>query len=257
MPKPLPQLSNNMRPMPKLLQLMLDNLENPRTFKVEHSADGSEATVYVYDVIDSYWGIKAADFVKELAALTAPTIHLRINSPGGDVFDARAMATAVRGHPSKVIAHVDGMALSAATTLAIAAAETEMAEGSFFMIHNAWSWGVGNANDLMELAALLEKIDGAIAADYTRKTKKSMDQVVAWMAAETWFTAQEAVDAGFADRIFKGAEAAAKNQWDVADIYAKVPKALTEKKPEPAPDPILARREELARRSKLYQRQPT
>jgi ATP-dependent Clp protease protease subunit len=249
-----PQLSNNMRPTPKLLQLMLDNLETPRTFKVEQSADGSEATVYVYDVIDSYLGISAADFVKELAALSAPTIHLRINSPGGDVFDARAMATAVRGHPSKIIAHVDGMALSAATTLAIAAAETEMAEGSFFMIHNAWSWGVGNANDLMELAALLEKIDGALVADYTRKTKQTAEQIVAWMAAETWFTAQEAVDAGFADRVFKGAEAAAKNRWDVADIYAKTPKVLTEKKPEPAPDPLLVKRAEFARRLNLYQR---
>ena len=244
----------NSHPMPRLLQLMRDNMERPRSFEVKN--DGDEATIYVYDVIDSYWGIKAADFVQALAALAAPTIHLRINSPGGDVFDARAMATAILGHKSKVIAHIDGMALSAATTIAIAAAEVEIAEGGFFMVHQAWTLAYGNANDLIEMADLLEKIDAAIAADYGRKTKKSNEQIVQWMAEETWFNAQEAVDAGFADRVFKGAEpaAGASAKWDLS-AYEKVPKMLTEESPEAAAaKALLAKRASLDRKLKLYQR---
>jgi ATP-dependent Clp protease protease subunit len=253
---PNPQL----RPQPpRLLQLIRDNVAHPRALEVK--AEGDEATVYLYGVIDSYYGdIKAADFVKALAELTAPTIHLRINSPGGDVFDARAMATAIRGHKSKVIAHIDGWALSAATTIAIAAAEVEIADGSFFMIHQAWTFAYGNANDLIETADLLEKIDATLAADYGRKTKKSNEQIVQWMADTTWFNAQEAVDAGFADRVFKGAEpaadAAAANRWDLS-CYPKAPKAA-EKPPAAAADPegtrLVAKRAELDRKLKLYQR---
>lgn len=211
-----------MKKGPKLLQLLLSNAETPRQFRCEEKDE--EATIYLYDVIDDYWGVSAQSFVTQLAALTAKTVHLRVNSPGGDVFAARAMATAVRGYRGKVISHIDGVAASAATYVALAAAEVEMTQGAFFMIHKAWALGIGNSEDMLALAALLEKVDGTIAADYQRKTGKDLDQIQRWMAEETWFTADEALEAGFIDRIFDGDPV--DNRWDLT-AYDKAPRVAT------------------------------
>src|SRR5690554_1610966 len=161
----------------------------------------TEATIWLYDVIgDEMWGgVSAKTFVKDLAAVTAPTIHLRINSPGGDVFDARAMVTALRQHPARVIAHIDGLAASAASYIALAADEVEMADGAFLMIHNAWGVVVGNRHDLLDMAETLEKIDATILADYQARTHRSSSDIQEWMDKETWFTAAEALEAGFVD----------------------------------------------------------
>lgn len=173
----------------------------PRQYR--QLAGEREATIWLYDVIgDEIWGgVSAKTFVKDLAAITAPTIHLRINSPGGDVFEARAMVTALRQHPARVIAHIDGLAASAASYIALAADEVEMAEGAFLMIHNAWGVVVGNRHDLLDMAETLEKIDTTILADYQARTHRSSSDIQAWMDKETWFTATEAIDAGFVDRI--------------------------------------------------------
>lgn len=230
----------------RILQLLRDNLAAPRSFEVK--AEGDEATIYLYDAIGGWFGLPAGEFVKALNALTAPTIHLRINSPGGDVFEARAIATAVQQHSSKVIAHVDGVAASSAALVAVAAREVEMSEGAFFMIHQAWAVAMGNAEDMLQMAGLLEKADASIAADYMKKTKKPKQQILDWMAAETWFTAQEAKDAGFVDRI---AEAqAVENRWKLA-AYANAPKALTEPRAPAEPQPDRAAFE---RRLDLYDR---
>ena len=191
------------------------------------NGDETEATIYVYDVIGGWWGgVDAQEFVKELAGIKAGTIHLRINSPGGDVFDARAMQTALRQHKAKVIAHIDGLAASAATFLAMGADEIEMAEGGFFMIHNAWGFTIGNVNDHLEAAAMLEKVDGSIRADYSRKTGKPDDEVRALMDAETWMTAAEAKEAGFIDSIY---EAEAPEDMFNLDAYDNAPDPLAGK----------------------------
>ena len=240
--------------MRRLLNLIRDNADRARPLEVH--AQAGEATVYVYDAIDAYWGISAQDFVKAFAALDAQTIHLRINSPGGDVFEARAMATAIRESSARVVAHIDGVAASAATYVALAAAEVEIADGAMMMIHNAWGMVMGNAEDMRAFAATLEKVDGTIVADYARKTGQSEAQLRDWMAAETWFTAQEALDAGFVDRIAGAAESGAANRWNLA-AYAHAPDAL---KTSPAPDPAELRtnmlRADLERRLGLYERAP-
>lgn len=196
---------------------MAANRETPRRYEVANAADGETATVYLYDLIDPYWGIGAAQFVRDLAAITAPNIALRINSPGGDVFDGRAIATALREHPANVVAHVDGLAASAASFIALAADEVVMAPGAMMMIHRASSLGWGNAEDLLALAAVLAKIDDTLVADYVRETGNPADTVRAWIEAETWFTADEAVANGFADRISEGAPAA-DNRWNLAPL---------------------------------------
>jgi len=165
-----------------------------------------EATVYVYDAIGGWWGLDPKTWVPEFAAIKAKTIHLRINSPGGAVLDAEAMRTIVAQHPARVIAHIDGMAASAATGLALAAKEIEMSAGAMFMIHNAWGLAMGGAKEMRDYADLLEKINANILAEYDRKTGKGEEQIKDWMDAETWFTAAEALTNGFVDRIFSAVE---------------------------------------------------
>lgn len=233
--------------MKPLLQLLADN-RGLGFFKSEQSAE--EATIYIYDAIvsEDFWGgVSAQSFVKELAGLTAPVIHLRINSPGGDVFAARAMEQAIREHSSKIIAHIDGYAASAASYLALSADEVLIAEGGFFMIHKAWTVAFGNSEDLMDTAALLEKVDASLVGTYARETGQDAEQIAAWMADETWFNAEEAVQYGFADSIAEAAPKA-KAAWNLA-AYAHAPK--TE---EPAPastEPVFDHTDHLRRRLAL------
>lgn len=162
-----------------------------------------EATVYVYDAIGGWFGIDPKVWVPEFSGILASTIHIRINSPGGAIFDAEAMRTAVKQHKAKVIAHVDGYAASAATCVAIAADEVEISEGAWWMIHDAWGALSGEAKDMRAYADMLEKANESLVTSYCKKTGKSEKQIRDWMASETWFTAPEALAHRFVDRIFK------------------------------------------------------
>lgn len=240
----------------RLLRLIRDNLDRTRKFEVRAETGAEEATIYLYDAIDPYWGIPASEFVKALAAIQAPTIHLRINSPGGDVFEARAIATAVQEHPSNIISHIDGLAASAASYVAIAADEVEMTDGAFIMIHQAWAVAFGNSDDMMQMADLLDKVDESIANDYRKKTKKEKAQIQEWMKAETWFNAEEAKAEGFIDRIAGAQEDAATQAsasprlWNL-DAFRNAPKKLKEP---PAPAPQTFDRATFERRLALYER---
>lgn len=233
--------------MNKILQLLRDNATRDRAPLNLVRAEGStDATLYIYDVIDAWWGVAAADVVKAIAGLGADTtLHLRINSPGGDVFEARAIRTAIQQHPGKTIAHIDGLAASAATTIADAADEVEIADGGFYMIHNAWTLAMGNKNDMTATADLLAKVDAALVADYARRTGRAAEDVVAWMDAETWFTASEAVSNGFANRLAPAASKPAASdstdrQWNLS-AYDKAPQALlTPRQQAPAAEPDYA-----------------
>lgn len=188
----------------------------------------TESTLYVYGVIgDDGWGdgISSLDFAKEIASAPTGTLHLRINSPGGDVFEGRAMAQALREYKGSVVKHIDGVAASAATFFLDTPGPNVMAKGSMLMIHNAWTVTGGNSDDLLSAAALLEKIDGQIANSYAAKAGVTVEQARAWMAAETWFTEQEAVDAKLADAIAEDQDGTkARATWDLS-AYAKAPAA--------------------------------
>lgn len=217
----------------KLLQLIRDNAKGTEAAPLRMEATEADAHVYVYDVIDAWWGASAAALITALQAAGDRTVHLHINSPGGDVFEARAMASAIVAHPGKVVSHVDGLAASAATYLALAANEVRITDGGMFMVHNSWTIAWGNKAELRDTANLLDKIDGTIAADYARKTGKDEKTIVDWMEAETWFTAAEAKDAGFVDAIDPAAKpagdsASAKalaSAWNLS-AYANAPKDL-------------------------------
>jgi ATP-dependent Clp protease protease subunit len=224
-----------MRPN-RLMALIAANKSRPRRFEVRQEADSS-STIYLYDVIDPFWGVSAASFVKALNSISTPKIELHINSPGGDVFDGRAIASAIAAHPSQVTAHVDGYAASAASIVAIAAKQVVMAPGSFLMIHNAWTFTYGNAAELRTTADLLDKIDGSLIEDYVRASGASAEQVKAWMDAETWFTAQEAVDAGLADSVAETADPdeGVNDSWDLS-VYGRAPTRKDPPEIEPAVD---------------------
>ena len=212
----------------KILNRILADNRGKGLFRVENAAD-DEATIYLYDAIvsdDYFGGVSATSFVKALAETTAKTIHLRINCPGGDVFAGQAMAQALREKPAKCIAHIDGYAASAASWVAIACDESVISEGGMVMIHQAQTVAARNEDDLRESADLLEKDDNIIVDSYDKATGQSREQIVEWMQAETWFSAQEAVDAGFADKI---AESAPKNMnsWNLS-AYANAPQAPQE-----------------------------
>lgn len=227
----------------RLNKLYADNRKAAaRKFEVVAKADAEEVDIFLYDSIVSseeeaqWWGgVAPESFVKAVYAVDSKaTINLRVNSPGGSVFAARAMEQALRAHKGKVIVHIDGLAASAATFIAMAGDEVVMAKGAMFMIHKAWTGMWGNAEDLRKEADLLDKIDGTLAETYADKTGKDIAAITEWMAAETWFTAQEAIDAGFATSI---AEAEAKAlTWDLS-AYQNAPKIERNPAPDPVPTP--------------------
>lgn len=235
---------------PKLLQLARDNASASKPLRAE--ASGDEATLYLHGVIGGFWGdIDETAFAKALAGIDAKVIHLRIDSPGGDVFAARAMMTAISQHSAKVVAHVDGLAASAATGICMACDDVEISQGAGFMVHNAWTIAIGNKADMRKTGDLLDKIDAGLVADYAKRTGKAADQVAAWMDEETWFTADEAVANGFADRVIE-VVGTKKNTWNLS-AYENAPKV----EDSPADDTdVAAVRNTLERRFSLLERVP-
>ncbi len=212
-------------PIPKLLQLAKNNAGRSKPIRAE--TEGKEATIYLHGVIGGWWGdIDETMFAQAMAAIDADVIHLRIDSPGGDVFAARSMMTAIAQHKATVIAHVDGLAASAATGICMACDEVEISQGAGFMIHNAWTIAIGNKADMTKTGELLAKIDTGLAGDYTRRSGRDEAQIVQWMDEETWFTADEAKEHGFADRVVEVVgKKKASNTWDLS-AYDNAPAAL-------------------------------
>jgi ATP-dependent Clp protease protease subunit len=247
--------------MNRLLRLLADNRSLPhgegqlRRFEVKN-ATADEATVYVYDAIVSsqleadFWGGVAAEpFVRAFNDISAPLIHLRINSPGGDVFAARAMETAVRQHKSAVLVHIDGYAASAASILAMAGDEIEIADGGCIMIHNSWSLAMGNAADMRKTADLLEQVDASIVATFVKRSGMDAKDIAQLMTDETWIFAEDAVAGKWADRIAPDS-AEAKLNWNIAALLDK-PKTPT---PERVPVPDTESRVAAERKQRHYER---
>ena len=218
-----------MNNMQKLLQLIIDNKDRPRQLRAEAGDSGNR--LYLYDVIDPWFGVSATDVARELDGFGGGDVDLYLNSPGGDVFEGRTIQTRLKQYAGNVTVHIDGIAASAATTVALGGTKRVIADGAFFMIHNSWTYGVGNRNELRKTADLLEQIDDAIGRDYAAASGVERDQIVQWMDDETWFGAQTALEHGFVDEIYTGDDAKAaenRNTWNLA-AYKNVPKALIER----------------------------
>jgi len=164
-------------------------------------ARGTGAEVAIYDEIGAY-GVSAKGFLAELGALPDGTpVDLRLNSPGGSVFDAVAIYNALQRHAGTVTVWIDGIAASAASYIAMAGDEIVMPENAFLMIHDPSGLAMGTAGDMRAMAEALDKIAGSLVRGYAAKSGKTDDEIAELMAAETWLDAADAVAAGFADRL--------------------------------------------------------
>lgn len=189
--------------------------------------------------------MSAKEFAKALSGISATKINLYLNSPGGDVFEARAIKAQLDRLSAEITVYVDGVAASAATFVMLAGDKIKIARGALIMVHKAWSWAVGNADDMRATAELLDKVDLQIANDYRAKTGADAETVEAWMAAETWFTEDEALAAKLVDEIDE--RDAVENTFDLS-VYDKTPERL---KAKAAPKPNLDEEASRARASAL------
>ncbi|MDO5663567.1 MAG: Clp protease ClpP, partial [Brachybacterium sp.] len=170
-------------------------------FRMEANEKERTAEVYLYDAIDPWWGVTAKDFVDAWNRLDVDRIDLYINSPGGDVFDGMAILNVIRRSKATVIAHVDGLAASAASFIAMGADKVVMGRNSELMIHDASGLCWGNAGDMHKLAADLDRVSDNIASVYAERSGKPAGAWRDAMREETWYSADEAVAAGLADYV--------------------------------------------------------
>jgi ATP-dependent protease ClpP protease subunit len=165
---------------------------------------GDRAKLMIYGVIGSDWDegdVTAAGFSRALDSITAPVIDLHLNSPGGLVFDGVAIYTALVAHASRVEAHVDGLAASAASFVAMAGDLVEIAKPAKMMIHDARGLTLGGPAEHREMADLLDELSDTIAGIYADRAGGT---VAGWreaMTATTWYSAESAVKAGLADQV--------------------------------------------------------
>lgn len=196
-----------------------------RWFRIENSAEEDSAELYIYDAI--YWfGVDVNELVDQLQRTRAGTLHVRINSPGGDVFDGVAIYNALVRHAARVVVHVDGLAASIASVIAMAGDEIRMHEGSMMMIHDPWMLAIGPASEMRAAADLLEKVGRSISGIYEKRTGLSRDEISELMAAETWMDPEEAREKGFADQLDESeGKAGPANRFDLS-AFRNVPDQL-------------------------------
>ncbi len=169
-------------------------------YAVTAKATSGSAEISVYDEIGLF-GFTAKQFITDLRAIDAESIQLSINSPGGSVFDAIAIYNALRQHPANINVKVMGVAASAASIIAMAGDKIVMPENTFIMIHNPLNFAYGNADDLRDMADVLDKVAASLIATYVARTGNSEADIKDMLDAETWLNAEEAVAKGFADEL--------------------------------------------------------
>ena len=195
-------------------------------FKIQ-AKDNDTAEISIFgDIGASWWGESnsAADFKKAFDEVKdKKEINILINSPGGDVFDGIAIYNIIATERAKVSVEVIGLAASAASIIALAGSSLKIDAGGFFMIHNVWSFAMGDANDMRETADRLDKIGGELVNIYEAHSDLSADEIQEFMDAETWFTAAEAVEHGFADEQAEPEDIAASVPVDIRYAYKHTP----------------------------------
>jgi len=180
--------------------------ERPAWYRIDNKA-GEPAALYIFDEINPMWGIGAQQVVNELKTIDASSIDVHINSPGGNVFDGIAIMNALRNHKASISVKVDGLAASIASVIAMAGDSIVMSLGAQMMVHNPSGFAMGDAKTMRELADTLDKSRASIASIYADRAGGTVDAWGTAMDAETWYTAQEAVDAGLADKVDDSSQA--------------------------------------------------
>jgi ATP-dependent protease ClpP protease subunit len=206
--------------VPRVRQLS----DKPFTLRLTNAAaEGEPAALDVFGEIGwSWWGdgVETGEFAQQLAAVTADTITVRVNSPGGDVFDGIAITNLLRAHPATINVVVMGLAASAASVITMAGDSISMMPQSEMMIHDASGICMGNPADMADMVTLLNHVSDNIASAYADRAGGTAQEWRDVMRGEQWYTAQEAVDAGLADQVGNApTAAAATNGWNLS-FYA-------------------------------------
>ena len=175
---------------------------------VAEGVQSSKAEIFIYDEIGGF-GVEANQFIQDIEALgEVEQIDLRISSPGGSIIEGNVIFNAIKRHPANVTVYIDGMAASMASVIAMAGDEVLMADNALLMIHNPWTVAIGDSEELRKEADLMDKMKAAIINAYSR-SNYSTEELEELMDATTWFTADEAMEAGLIDGTVEGLKAAA------------------------------------------------
>ena len=170
----------------------------------------NKAEILIHEPIGENWygdGLTSKRFVDDLKALgNVSEILVRINSPGGAVFDGIAIYNALKEHPATVDVLVEGLAASAASAIAMAGDRIRMGDGAMLMIHNPWTMAAGDADDMRSVADMLDQVSESLISIYQKRTGLDRAEIAALLDAETWLTAEEAVARGFATAAEQPAE---------------------------------------------------
>lgn len=197
-------------------------------FRITNSVEDADATdVFVYDSVGGWFGLYADEFIDALGGVTTSKINLRLNSPGGSVFEGITIANALRAHPAEVTVYVDGLAASIASVIMLAGDRVVMRPQSQVMIHAASGACYGDSTEMTKMAEVLTFQTRNIAEAYAEHTGRSVEEFLDYMAAETWFTAKEAVELGLADEAMpmkprqaeaapESPEARMQRSWDLS-----------------------------------------
>lgn len=198
------------------------------------ASDSSSAEISIHDEI-GLWGVSARNFISDLKSLgPVQNISLSIHSPGGEVFDGWAIFNALKHHPARVTARIEGLAASMASVIAMAADEIQIPSNAMIMIHNPMGFVVGDSEDMKDMAALLDKIRTGIVSAYAERTGITAEEITNLLDAETWMDGTEAVARGFADILLEHRALAAMS-FDTRR-FLKMPANLASSAP--ATDPV-------------------
>lgn len=191
----------------------------------------NEGELLIYGPIsdESWWGdeVTPKQFKEDLDALgDIDTLNIYINSSGGDVFAGQAIYSIISRHKAQKIVYIDGLAASIASIIAMAGDLVVMPKNAMMMIHNPWTIAMGNAQDFRKLADDLDKIRESLIAAYQGKSNLDREKIIELMDAETWLTADEALEYGLVDEVEKEKQLAASIDKSFMKMYRNVPKNL-------------------------------
>lgn len=189
--------------------------EIPKNFSVVTNSEADETVLTIYgDIGESWWydSTSAADIDRALKEVKTANITVRLNSPGGDAFDGITIYNRLKDHEAKVKIIVDGWACSAASIIAMAADELIMNTGAMMMVHEAWTIVAGSKTDMQNTVNMMTKLDDSLLDIYMTKAKCTRDEMKQFVESETWFTASEAIELGFATDVAEQVDEPVNNQ---------------------------------------------
>jgi ATP-dependent protease ClpP protease subunit len=198
-------------------------------YRIANKADRS-AEIHIFEQIgEDFWtgdGMTAKKFLSELKGLDVDAIELHINSPGGSVFDGQAIYSMLKNHKARVDVHIDGLAASIASVIAMAGDTVTIPRNALMMIHDPSGFAMGTAEDMRKVATALDKVKTGIIAAYQDKTGMAEDALAELMSAETWMTGDEAVAMGFADATGPAVQMQASAGFGLLERFHNLPRGL-------------------------------